>query len=120
MRPGSVVDRSNPEGVSTALNAWEGTAATSAIGLDSILVVALLLGPQAAFADDKEEVRSAIKKLATFESYAWVVTPDNAGESTEKFTSGPYEGKIAKEGVLSATIKTDPPWRSGQSLEESC
>ncbi len=59
---------------------------------------AFLIGSLAAYADPKDDVTAAAKKLADKDNYAWKQTTENAGGGG--FGAGTSEGKYEKNGNL--------------------
>ena len=67
-----------------------------------MMMAALLVAPLLARADEKEDVKSAAKKLADAKSYSWTTKTELGGGGN--FRPGPEEGKTEKDGFTLLTF----------------
>jgi hypothetical protein len=72
----------------------------------SAALAGLAAAPPAGGAD---ELRAAVRKLSESGSYAWSVNTSNAGETSERYSVGPLEGKTEKGGLTWLRSRETPP-----------
>ena len=73
--------------------------------LKSLLAASLILLTTPLIASEKDDVKSAARKLFDAQSYSWHASTESAGRGGNRFGAGPTDGKTEKDGytVLSMT-----------------
>jgi hypothetical protein len=77
-----------------------------------LLVAALAVAAgvaQAAPAAGPDDLKAAIHKLTQGGNYSWTVATSNEGETAERYSVGPLDGKTDKEGLTWIRTRETPP-----------